>query len=147
MSLCLFCCLKPVPRSQDDDNVEIWYLMGTAFYRQNPPDLALAHSHLTRASEMLAKNAEVAAQAGEPFDGEKQARLVAEQLQLVTVAEKEGLGAIDGDSDSGADSDDDGDGGGGGAGVGGGEREIDGNDAFKGKVARRRCTEADNMDL
>ncbi|CAM9181062.1 unnamed protein product [Chrysoparadoxa australica] len=67
---------------EDDENIEIWYLMGVAFYRLEPPDLGFARQHLETAASMLE---EVRGPATE-----LQERVVREQLQLVAEAEEAG---------------------------------------------------------
>ncbi|KAG5188030.1 hypothetical protein JKP88DRAFT_269548 [Tribonema minus] len=83
---------------EDDEDVETWFLMGAAFFKQDPPDLELARAHLERAAEMLEKIREHmrkerrsgnrgggSAQFVFPYEG--QVALVREQLALVAEAE------------------------------------------------------------
>ena len=73
---------------EDDENVEIWFLMGVAFYQQSPPDLELAKEYLEKARTML--DALRTAMLGEEFPYEDQVLLVNEQLQLVEKGIMEG---------------------------------------------------------
>uniref|UniRef100_A0A7S2CWS8 Uncharacterized protein n=1 Tax=Octactis speculum TaxID=3111310 RepID=A0A7S2CWS8_9STRA len=73
-------------KREDDENVEIWFLMGVGFYQQSPPDLTLAYEYLERAKEMLEKVREALLQENEPFPYEVQLRLVGEQMKLVEAA-------------------------------------------------------------
>lgn len=74
---------------EDDENVEIWFLMGVAFFQQTPPDLALSEQYLTTAQNMLEKVRESmlqdpeTAMSPEDFPYDAQVRLCQEQLILV----------------------------------------------------------------
>lgn len=69
---------------EDDETVEIYFLMGVAFFNQEPPDLDLADEYLGKASEMLDRvRAALAADGSEEFPYESQARLLEEQRALL----------------------------------------------------------------
>ena len=76
---------------EDDENVEIWFLMGVAFFQQTPPDLELSRQYLEKAGEMLDAVKKAMQQDGEmehfPYD--EQVRLVKSQLEEIATAEKE----------------------------------------------------------
>jgi hypothetical protein len=104
--------------AEDDENCEIWFLMGAAFFKMEPPDLGYARMHLEKASEMLEKirtdmmksakkQGGAAAVAQFQFPYEEQSKLVADQLVLVSEAENDPqLAAMQlDDADSNSDSD------------------------------------------
>jgi hypothetical protein len=106
--------------AEDDENCEIWFLMGAAFFKMEPPDLGYARMHLEKASEMLEKirtdmmksakkQGGAAAVAQFQFPYEEQSKLVSDQLVLVSEAENDPQLAamrLDDDADSN-DSDSD----------------------------------------
>ena len=79
---------------EDDENVEIWFLMGVAFFQQTPPDLELSKQYLEKAGGMLDAVKKALQQEGEmeQFPYEEQVRLVKSQLEEIARAEREGLG-------------------------------------------------------
>ena len=71
---------------EDDENIEVWFLMGVGFFQQSPPDLALSTEYLVGAQTMLGKVREsMGGQSlgAESFPYAEQVRLVEEQLILV----------------------------------------------------------------
>lgn len=87
---------------EDDENIEIWFLMGVGFFQQSPPDIALSREYLNKAGEMLDKERQSMASEdpGGEFPLESQVQLVNEQLALVDKhCEEHGTGDGDGDSD------------------------------------------------
>jgi hypothetical protein len=69
---------------EDDETIEIYFLMGVAFFNQEPPDLVLADEYLGKASEMLDRvRAALAADGSEEFPYESQAHLLEEQRALI----------------------------------------------------------------
>lgn len=91
---------------EDDETVEIYFLMGVAFFNQEPPDLDLADEYLCKASDMLGRvRAALAAGASEEFPYESQARLVEEQLALLADYRKAnpGAAAVEDDVEEGSE--------------------------------------------
>ena len=72
---------------EDDEVVEVWYLLGVAYSLCEPAELYLARSHLEKAQEMLEAVRKSVPHSDElPFL--EQIRLVEEQLVCVGEAEK-----------------------------------------------------------
>jgi hypothetical protein len=83
---------------EDDENVELWYLLGVAYYLKARPDLEAAKAHLQMAQVLLGRLKEM----GERCD--YQEALVKQQLDLVLEAEKNG-GCKGGQGGGGEDED------------------------------------------
>lgn len=66
---------------EDDENMELWFMMGVGFFQQSPPDIDLAKEYLNKAKQMLEKVRE--GMMGEEFPHEAQLKLVEDQLALV----------------------------------------------------------------
>lgn len=67
----------------DDENVELWYLMGVAALSCAPPDADCARYNLERAAEMMDRLREDCERGGEEFPFEEQQGLVADHLRLL----------------------------------------------------------------
>merc|ERR1712196_758539 len=74
---------------ENDENVEIWFLMGVALFTMSPPDLEMSRLHLEKAMEMFTKIRESLIQINEPFPYDAQVKQIMDQLQLVKEAEEE----------------------------------------------------------
>jgi tetratricopeptide (TPR) repeat protein len=66
---------------EDDENVEIWFMMGVGFFQQSPPDIDMSQEYLNKAKEMLEKVRDN--MGGGIFPHETQLKLVEDQLELV----------------------------------------------------------------
>lgn len=78
-------------KCEEDDNVEIWYLLGVAYFTKGVPDLETAKGHLMYAQEMLSKLQKTYRNKDE-FPYLDHIRLVEEQLALVKEAQEKGVG-------------------------------------------------------
>eukprot|EP00752_Nemacystus_decipiens_P004915 g4474.t1 len=74
---------------EDDENVELWYLMAVAFNSCQPPDSESARAHLNTAAEMLSKIRAAQEEMGEEFAFADQVQLVQEQLEVTALLEDE----------------------------------------------------------
>eukprot|EP00903_Cladosiphon_okamuranus_P020008 g18379.t1 len=77
---------------EDDENVELWYLMAVAFNSLQPPDYESARAHLNTAAEMLSKIRTAQEDIGEEFSFSDQVQLVQEQLKVTAHLEGGGCG-------------------------------------------------------
>ncbi|CAM9978209.1 unnamed protein product [Laminaria digitata] len=84
---------------EDDENVEVWYIMAIAFSGLQPPDYESARAHLDTAAEMLSKIRIAQEQMGEEFAFEDQVQLVEEQLEVISRATAESQDAKGKDAD------------------------------------------------
>ena len=83
-------CLK-----EDDDNVELWFLMGCAAQLMAPPNLELSRECLERAQGMLAKVREALVQQGIAYPYAEQEAALLGQLDLQAAMERKA--AVEGD--------------------------------------------------
>ncbi|CAM9389606.1 unnamed protein product [Ectocarpus sp. 12 AP-2014] len=89
---------------EDDENVELWYLMAVAFNSLQPPDCESARAHLNTAAEMLSKIRTAQEDMGEEFAFEDQVQLVQEQLEATALLESKHDCEKDEDTDMREDS-------------------------------------------
>jgi tetratricopeptide (TPR) repeat protein len=89
-------------KCEDDENMEVWYLLGVAYFTQSKPDLAMAKAHLLYAQGVMRKlQQQQQQQEGkggeeeEGFEYEDHLRLVKEQLAMVVDAEANGIKACE----------------------------------------------------
>jgi hypothetical protein len=68
---------------EDDENIEVWFLMGVGFFQQSPPDTILSREYLNKAGEMLSQIQHSNDAASQGFSVDNQLRLVNEQLALL----------------------------------------------------------------
>jgi len=66
---------------EDDENVEVWFMMGVGFYQQSPPDVELSKEYLLEAKGMLDKIKSSVPVTEFPYQAQLQ--LIEEQLTLV----------------------------------------------------------------
>ena len=89
---------------EDDENAEIWFLMGVGFFQQSPPDTALSRDYLLRGAELLEKARESSGGIG--FESELQ--LLSDQLSLLDEYVREhGEDTEENEVDEGEGSEDD----------------------------------------
>jgi tetratricopeptide (TPR) repeat protein len=67
---------------EDEENIELWYLMGVVNLSTNPPDREGAVEALERAQEMLEANREFCQENNIPFENQSEMDLVMEHLAL-----------------------------------------------------------------
>lgn len=67
----------------DDENVELWYMMGVAALGSNPVDIEAAKIHLEHAKTMMDNIREEVKQFGEQFPYDEQYILVMDHLQIL----------------------------------------------------------------
>lgn len=92
-------------KCEDDENAEVWYLLGVAYFTRSKPDLDLARAHVEGAKALLLK-AKEQGEAGEEVA--EQLKLVEEQLALIREAEEKGTcNGDDGEDDEDEDDEED----------------------------------------
>lgn len=97
-------------KCEDDENMEVWYLLGVAYFTQRRPDLVMARAHLEYAQGEMRKRQQLNGGAGKneaDSDYGDHLRLVEEQLAMVVDAEEKGIKKC---KEDGAAMEDDGDG-------------------------------------
>ncbi len=84
-------------KCEDDEIMEVWYLLGVAYFTQRKPDLAMARAHLQYAQGAMRKQQQQqqqqvnGAEKDESFDYDDHLRLVEEQLAMMVDAEENGM--------------------------------------------------------
>jgi tetratricopeptide (TPR) repeat protein len=78
-------------KCEDDENVEVWYLLGVAYSRQRKPDVGMAKAHLLHAQQALRKMQQIDGDREKADAYGEQLRLVEEQLEVLRGAEGEGI--------------------------------------------------------
>lgn len=99
-------------KCEDDENMEVWYLLGVAYMAQRVPDLEMAMGHLLYAQEAM-KKMQKQQGGGAIFPYADHLRLVEEQLALVKDMKEKGVGQCEeeaatmvaGDSSSSSEED------------------------------------------
>lgn len=88
-------------KCEDDENMEVWYLLGVAYMAQRVPDLEMAMGHLRYAQEAMKKMQKQHGR-GDDFPYADHLRLVEEQLALVKHMKEKGVDNVkmDGSSSS-----------------------------------------------